>query len=90
MRIVDGLPCIDVDGDLDFFTLTFRRNPISVPYQISHSWLISTPSHLNMGKKRAREADGAPPADNSVDKMDEDSSDEEVSAVGSRIHALLD
>ncbi|KAK7415307.1 Mss4p nuclear export [Neonectria punicea] len=30
-----------------------------------------------MGKKRAREADGAPPADNSVDKMDEDSSDEE-------------
>lgn len=32
-----------------------------------------------MGKKRAREADGAEPADNSVDKMDEDSSDEEVS-----------
>lgn len=30
-----------------------------------------------MGKKRAREADGAPPADNSVDKMDEDSSDDE-------------
>lgn len=30
-----------------------------------------------MGKKRAREADGAPPVDNSVDKMDEDSSDDE-------------
>ncbi|KAH8735634.1 p21-C-terminal region-binding protein-domain-containing protein [Ilyonectria robusta] len=30
-----------------------------------------------MGKKRAREADGAPPIDNSVDKMDEDSSDDE-------------
>ncbi|KAF7543731.1 hypothetical protein G7Z17_g10499 [Cylindrodendrum hubeiense] len=30
-----------------------------------------------MGKKRAREADGAAPVDNSVDKMDEDSSDDE-------------
>ncbi|KAH6996468.1 p21-C-terminal region-binding protein-domain-containing protein [Ilyonectria sp. MPI-CAGE-AT-0026] len=30
-----------------------------------------------MGKKRAREADGAPPVDNSADKMDEDSSDDE-------------
>ncbi|KPM36231.1 Protein BCP1 [Neonectria ditissima] len=30
-----------------------------------------------MGKKRAREADGAPPVDHSVDKMDEGSSDEE-------------
>ncbi|KAH7145864.1 p21-C-terminal region-binding protein-domain-containing protein [Dactylonectria estremocensis] len=30
-----------------------------------------------MGKKRAREVDGVQPADNSVDKMDEDSSDEE-------------
>lgn len=41
-----------------------------------------------MGKKRAREADGAPPIDNSVDKMDEDSSDDEVSVVDSPAHAI--
>ena len=37
-----------------------------------------------MGKKRAREAEGkeVPPANNDVDKMDEDSSDDEVRDLG--------
>jgi hypothetical protein len=44
-----------------------------------------------MGKKRAREADGAPP-DKSVDKMDEDSGSDEVSfhhSSNGRIRVLI-